>query len=185
MSVTQSTVKYRKIKGFPGYRVGDDGSVWSCRKQIGLGPGKGTRGIVGTVWRKLRPGIGTSGHRFVVLFPGKHMKLVHRLVLEAFVGPCPPGMQGRHFPKRNPGNNRLSNLRWGTPAQNSADRYVHGTIPLGVKHGNAKLTARRVRSIRRLWLQGHLTQEQIGARYGVTKGAVRLVVLGKLWKHVI
>jgi len=184
MSSTQSTVKYRNIKGFPGYRVGDDGSVWSCRKQVGLGRGNGTRGFVGSVWKKMRPGIGTSDHRFVVLFPAKQTRLVHRLVLESFVGPCPPGMQGRHFPKRNPGNNRLSNLKWGTPAQNSADRDVHGTTSRGAKHWNVKLTARRVRSIRRIWLQGRLTQEQIGARYGVTKGAVRLVVLGKLWKHV-
>jgi hypothetical protein len=26
------TVSYRPIEGFPGYRVGDDGSVWSCKR---------------------------------------------------------------------------------------------------------------------------------------------------------
>lgn len=29
MSDANSTVEYRDIKGFPGYRVGSDGSVWT------------------------------------------------------------------------------------------------------------------------------------------------------------
>lgn len=53
---------------------------------------------------------------------------VHRLVLEAFVGPCPPGMLCRHFPDRSTKNNRLDNLSWGTPKQNTRDRVVHGTL---------------------------------------------------------
>ncbi|MGH8035083.1 MAG: HNH endonuclease signature motif containing protein, partial [Lysobacterales bacterium] len=51
---------------------------------------------------------------------------VHRLVLEAFVGPCPDGMVGCH----NDGdtrNNRLSNRRWDTPGSNNRDKQVHGT----------------------------------------------------------
>lgn len=52
--------------------------------------------------------------------------LAHRLVLEAFVGPCPEGMQACH----NDGdrmNTRVGNLRWDTPKANSADRWRHGT----------------------------------------------------------
>jgi NUMOD4 motif-containing protein/HNH endonuclease len=53
---------------------------------------------------------------------------VHRLVLEAFVGPAPEDMETLH------GNgvrhdNRLVNLRWGTWAENYADRVRHGTAP--------------------------------------------------------
>ena len=62
--------------------------------------------------------------------------LVHRLVLEAFVGPCPDGMQCRHFPDRTTTNNRLSNLSWGTPIENSHDRVAHGTQASGSRHGS-------------------------------------------------
>lgn len=49
---------------------------------------------------------------------------VHRLVLEAFIGPS--NLITRHL-DGNPANNVLSNLAWGTPAENSADMRVHGT----------------------------------------------------------
>ena len=59
--------------------------------------------------------------------------LVHRLVLEAFVGPCPPGLEACH------GNdvawdNRLENLRWDTSSANHHDCVRNG------KHHNANRT---------------------------------------------
>src|SRR5574343_1756726 len=51
-------VEYRKITGFSGYRVGDDGSVWSCRPY-----GFACRQI----WRKLKPGRSNTGCLVVVL----------------------------------------------------------------------------------------------------------------------
>lgn len=53
---------------------------------------------------------------------------VHRLVLSAFVGACPKGMEGCHN-DGNPANNHLSNLRWDTPRGNAADKVLHGTAP--------------------------------------------------------
>lgn len=55
-------------------------------------------------------------------------RFVHRLVLEAFIGPCPSGMECRHL-DGNPSNNRLENLLWGTPLENANDRRRHGTVP--------------------------------------------------------
>lgn len=54
--------------------------------------------------------------------------LIHRLVLEAFVGPPGKNEQGCH----NDGdskNNHLSNLRWDTPSANNLDKVAHGTHP--------------------------------------------------------
>lgn len=51
---------------------------------------------------------------------------VHVCVLEAFVGPCPEGMETRHL-NGNPSDNRLDNLCWGTPKENGEDRIRHGT----------------------------------------------------------
>lgn len=50
---------------------------------------------------------------------------VHRLVLTAFVGECPPGLQGCHLDD-DPLNNRLGNLRWDTPAKNQAQSHRSG-----------------------------------------------------------
>lgn len=59
---------------------------------------------------------------------------VHTLVLEAFRGPRPIGMECCH----NNGNghdNHLSNLRWDTPSSNNKDKVRHGT------HNNANKLA--------------------------------------------
>lgn len=50
---------------------------------------------------------------------------VHILVLEAFVGPRPDGMWGLHWDD-DPWNNRLDNLRWGTPTDNAQDAIRNG-----------------------------------------------------------
>lgn len=52
-------------------------------------------------------------------------KKVHRLVLEAFVGPCPPGMESLHGDD-DPANNHVSNLRWGTHRENCIERESNG-----------------------------------------------------------
>lgn len=51
---------------------------------------------------------------------------VHRLVLEAFVGPCPGGCVGCHG-NGDTTDNRLVNLRWDTPGANNRDKREHGT----------------------------------------------------------
>lgn len=52
--------------------------------------------------------------------------LVHRLVLEAFVGPCPEGMEACHN-NGDRSDNRLENLRWDTHENNTSERAIHGT----------------------------------------------------------
>lgn len=44
----------------------------------------------------------------------------YRLVLEAFIGPCPPDMEALHWDDDH-NNNCLSNLRWGTRTDNMRD----------------------------------------------------------------
>lgn len=50
---------------------------------------------------------------------------VHRLVLEAFVGPCPSGMEGCHW-NDVADDNRLPNLRWATKSANRFDCVRNG-----------------------------------------------------------
>lgn len=53
-------------------------------------------------------------------------RLVHHLVLEAFVGGMPDGMEACHG-DGDASNNHLSNLRWDTHISNEADKARHGT----------------------------------------------------------
>jgi HNH endonuclease/NUMOD4 motif len=50
---------------------------------------------------------------------------VHHLVAQAFIGPRPPGEHIRHL-DGDPTNNHVSNLRYGTPSENSYDTVRHG-----------------------------------------------------------
>jgi hypothetical protein len=174
-------IEYRDAPGRPGYRVGSDGSVWSCRKRVGLGPGRGTRGGLGGEWRRMNPGL-RAGYPYVKL-SGNTKVSVHRLVLEAFVGPCPDGMQACHI-DGNQTNNRLSNLRWDTPRENSRDRITHGTQARGERCGNSKLTEEIVRAARNERIANGTHYYKIARKYGVATGVMFSAITGRTWAHV-
>lgn len=79
-------------------------------------------------------------------------------------------------------------LRWGTRAENMADRKVHGVLtPPPVKRGEdnnrARLNPEAVRSIRRRLLTGEIPGK-IAADFGVTRGAIYSIQKGLTWTHV-
>jgi hypothetical protein len=71
-----------------------------------------------------------DGHMIVSLADAGKKKTyhVHSLVLTAFVGPKPDGMECCH---RNGDHedNTVGNLRWDTKSENMLDRVRHGTHP--------------------------------------------------------
>lgn len=105
--------------------------------------------------------------------------LVHRLVLEAFVGPCPEGMQACHW-NGNRADNSAANLRWGTARDNANDRRRHGTTVCGERSRNAKLRAVDVLAIRASREIGRVLAE----RYGVAEATVWRARHGVCWSHV-
>lgn len=108
---------------------------------------------------------------------------VYRLVLEAFVGPCPIGMVACHYPDRSRDNNNLSNLRWDTHSGNEEDKKKHGTQVKGESVCTAKLKESDVREIKQMLISGH-PQRYIAKIYGVGLSAINSISLGRRWKHV-
>jgi len=111
----------REVVGHPGYFVGDDGSVWTSKVKGGNGRAAGRLGNL----KPMATHLGRRGYVQVSLdVNGRNRsRLVHQLVLEAFVGPKPNGMEGCHYPDHDKRNNRLDNLRWDTHAENAKDSY--------------------------------------------------------------
>jgi len=131
--------------------------------------------------RVLNPTLRPDGRLVVNL--SSRIRLVHRLVLEAFVGACPAGQVCRHFPDPNPANNHLSNLSWGTQAENMADRVVHGTDSRGEDRPLSKLTEGDVVQIRGLLEEG-VTQSTIAQRFRVCQATISKIARGVVWSHV-
>lgn len=115
--------RWLPIPGYEGsYEVSDRGRVRSLDRIVVRSDGREIR-CKGKV---LSQGVHPKGYLGVRLC-GKTKK-VHRLVLEAFVGPCPDGMECCHN-NGIPGDNKLTNLRWGTRIENAADVRRHGRNP--------------------------------------------------------
>lgn len=70
-------------------------------------------------------------------------------------------------------------LRWATVKQNHADKKIHGTLPHGEKHYNAKLTVEQVREIRAI--RGTLSVSKIAAKYNVSAGCISGIFYGGTW----
>lgn len=118
MNPTQE--QWRPVVGYEGYyEVSDLGRVRSIDRVVQSVDGRSMRysGVV------LAGKASKSGRVQVALARPGHRTwtpLVHRLVLDAFVGPCPDGHECCHYDD-NPQNNRLENLRWDTKVANARD----------------------------------------------------------------
>jgi hypothetical protein len=107
--------------------------------------------------------------------------LVHKAVLEAFVGPAPsPRHEAAHKDGRK-GNNRLDNLEWKLKEHNEADKKVHGTAP-------SRFTGhRRTDHVARvLAMAGTMSFTRIARETGLHRSSVSRIVRGlrrKDWRR--
>ena len=108
-------------------------------------------------------------------------KPVHRLVLEAFVGPRPPEHESGHL-DGNPKNNRSENLAWVTKKENASMRDQHGNHPRGEDSCRAKLTWDDVLDIRESVDNG-TTRKEMAQKYGVSPATISSVVTWKTWRR--
>lgn len=119
----------------------------------------------------------------------KTQRYTHRLVAEAFIGPCPPGHEVNHL-DGDKANNRPDNLEYVTHAENQRHAYrVLGTLKLnlprgrGEKNTQAKLTEKEIRRIR-LLASREVPQRIIAAIFDIKQAMVSNIVTRKSWQHV-
>jgi len=159
--------EWRAVKGYDDYEVSNLGRVRSYRNRWGrreepilLSPGK------------------DSDYRYVTLCneKGNRYADVHRLVLEAFVGPCPDGMESRHL-DGDGSNNDVRNLCWGTRSENELDMVGHGTHPTAVE-----VSAKIITEIQERHAKGESVRF-IASAVGLGNWVVDKVVKGEHWSQ--
>lgn len=164
---------WRDIPGRPSYQVSDLGHARSLDRVI-HSSGDRKRGPYERVLkgRRLKLAPDAAGY----LSFGQQSR-IHVLVLLAFVGPCPDGLEARHR-DGNKRNNKLTNLIYGTKSANEMDKIAHGTSNRGSRHGMAKLTEQEVKLIRRL---AGTSNRKIADDYGVSETAIRKIRSRDTW----
>ncbi len=157
---------------------------------------------------------GKKGYLLVALFKnGKRIdRLIHRLVLQAFVGPCLTGLQSNHK-DGDKKINHVYNLEWVTPSENQKHAYDTGLksapvgqnhhmygkkhkeesiekmrkskegLYVGEKHPLTKLSEKDVISIRKMVKEG-IKQTEIAKLKDIKPSAVNKIVKRRTWKHV-
>jgi hypothetical protein len=121
---------WKDIPGYEGeYQVSNLGRVKSLERKVRSVNWYTGKEFLRTIpERILKPARNRkSGHLSVVLRHKGHGKQIHQLVMKAFVGEPPQGMEVLHT-NGNPADNRLENLRYGTRRENILDVFYQGGI---------------------------------------------------------
>lgn len=161
------------------YRIGNDGSIWSWKCEAGT---KTKR------WKELFPWTVKGGYQMIGIHTNEKRKCtyIHLLVLTSFTGPCPEGMEACHN-NSDPKDNRLENLRWDTPKNNSVDRAKNGIHQIKTKrgedHGMAKLRKEEVNEIRDLFSKG-TSRKELSRKFNIGYKNLCDIVAGKIWKEI-
>lgn len=161
-------VTWKPIAGREGYEVSNAGQVrWRGRL------------------RKATPD--SNGYLRVSFWEGgKAVKVaVHIIVAQAFLGPRPEGCVVRH---RNGDHTDCSatNLRYGTPVENEADKAEHGTKIFGVNHPSNKLTEAQVLAIRARYVPRDPVNglSALGREFGISTKTAQQIVRREIWKQL-
>lgn len=167
--------EWRAVEGWP-YEVSDQGRV--RRSEPGQGAQSG---------RVLVPEERHGGYLRVVLHRNGSPQgfLVHHLVLEAFVGPRPEGMECNHR-DGDKADNRPENLEWVTRTDNIRHAEENGLRAdrRGHRNGNSKLNPVAVKVIRHFLKKPGYTKARIARAYGVSRQTISDIAAGRTWIHV-
>lgn len=107
-----------------------------------------------------------------------------RVMCELVNGP-PPTSRHEAAHSCGRGNDACVNprhLRWATPAENTADKIIHGTVAVGSMLPQSKLKEEDIPTIRRLAIDTPV--KEIALRYGVGPITIYKILWGQRWRHV-
>lgn len=166
----------RRIPSVIGYSATQDGQIYSHHR-FELFPLKQTGH--------------TQGYRQVNLKTDKgfRTRMVHLLVLEAWVGPRPEGMVTNHK-NGDKTDNRLENLEYVTQTENMKHSYATGLSPKPpTRYGEqlthlAKMTTEKVLALRAETDREPGYLERLGLKYGISASTTSKILLRHTWKHV-
>lgn len=141
---------------------------------------QGARGGLRDEPHLLNPSLDQDGYQRVSVrcADGKRRRRgVHQIVAETYLSDSWfAGAIVLHGPDTNRAHNAVTNLRWGTWAENAADRAVHGTLGL-------TRSADEIREIKRLYQMGFY-QREIARVFKTSQCYVHDVISGKKRKDV-
>jgi hypothetical protein len=80
---------------------------------------------------------------------------------------------------------RAEHIFEGSPKNNTQDAAIKGRMKRGDMHHLAKLTAEKVRDMRRKYEAGGITRAEIGRMFGVGRQTACCIIRRKTWAHVI
>lgn len=173
-NVIEMIEKWKQVVGFEGlYEISNLGRVKSLPRF------KTSGGI-------MSPIIDGIGYLGVNLCKNnrRYRRKIHRMILEAFIGPCPCGMEGCHNDD-NKTHNNLFNLRWDTHRNNIQDAQINGRgFSRGSHHGRAKLTETQIRKIKQLFQSGQYMQKEIADLFGISRSNISCIIRNKTWTHI-
>jgi len=155
--------RWKPIPDYPDYRISDRGQVRSHKR------GKTRIMSLFTKTRYPRLSLYNRGH--------KRTWRVHNLVMLAFVGPCPDGMEVCH----NDGdrlNNDINNLRYDTKLNNEHDKTEAVRL-----RASQKIRDAEVANIRRRYMAGNITHDELANEYGVDRSSIGKLVRGKSFRR--
>ncbi len=159
-------IEWRAVIGFPRYEVSSEGLI------------RGPRGIMTPSWAKKYYAVGMYIDR------KRHYKTVHSLVAAAFIGPRPKGYEVNHKNGVTT-DNRIENLEYVTMAQNHAHASDTFLLPHGERNHASKLTDDKAIQIRHLHKDEAISLYRLAKMFGVTAPAIRQLILGNTWRHVL
>jgi HNH endonuclease len=172
-------VIFREIRGFTGYWIGSEGSLWSFRDNSGRAKER---------CKPIRPAVMDSGHLKKHLtddWGHRRNCYIHRLVLEAFIGPpSRESLECRHLDGR-PSNNNVVNLAWGTRRENIRDRdVIHRTTARGGSYPHVHLHPEDIVTMYDLCEDGMLVKD-IAAEFQIDPSEASKILKGVYWSHAV
>jgi hypothetical protein len=156
--------EFRTITDYPRYEASSEGDIRN--KETG-------RFLLGTpnTWGYIQ--VGLTHEKLAT----RKLILKHIIIAKMFLGDKPPGMQTNHR-NGNKKDNRLLNLEYVTPKENSQHAYKTGLSKgcSGEKNGRAILTNGQVEELRKL--KGFFTYKELGVVFGIAESTVSNIMTG-------